>query len=303
MNEIDKHKQTLKKHKIMLNDILHLEDLSNVVIRLNISGSVYNAIEKYHNDKDGLLLGNFYNSSKRKWFKEGQIVIGLAQISGKDWLLFDISRITKDYNRLGKPDVKKISYFYDREVLKEYEKYFGRLVVKFHKNNAYVKVNGKRLETDFEVKEILSDDLTEKEKFVGYENVDLSWSDLKRVLKLEDWRTALENQKGVYLITDIKTNKRYVGSAYGENMMLGRWKHYAESGHGGNKDLKKLVEEKGIEYIKNNFRYSILDIYKAKTDDKIIIKREHWWGKILLTDSKTGFGYNMNLGKVNFDQS
>ena len=79
--------------------------------------------------------------------------------------------------------------------------------------------------------------------------------------------------------------------------MLGRWKHYAENGHGGNKNLKKLVEEKGLDYIKDNFRYSILDIYKASINDDVIIRREHWWGKILLTDSKTGFGYNMNLGK------
>ena len=206
--------------RILLNDILKLDNLPNVVIRLNISNGTYNAIDRYRNNKDGLLMGNFYNSSKRKWFKEGQIVIGLAQINGDEWLLFDISKIIKDHNRLGVPNITDINYFYEREPLEEYEKYFGRLVVKFHKDNAYVKLSGIRLETDFEVKEILSDDFKEKDQFLGYDNIDLSWHDLRRVLKLKNWQTALENQKGVYLITDTKANKRYIGSAYGQEMLL-----------------------------------------------------------------------------------
>lgn len=284
---------------ILLNDILRMEDLSNVVIRLNIASEKanYDPIARFHDDKNGLMVGNFYNSSTRKWFKEGQVVIGLARIKGDDWLLFDISKITKDNNRLGEPDIDDVNYFYEHETLTEYEKYFGRVVVDFHKDNAYVKLKGERLKDDFKVKEILPGILKKDDEFVSYENVDLSWDDLRRVLKNKTWQAALENQKGVYLITDTKANKRYVGSAYGENMMLGRWKHYAENGHGGNKDLKRLVEEKGLDYIKESFRYSILDIYKAKVNNDIIIQREHWWGKILLTDSKTGFGYNMNLGK------
>lgn len=284
---------------ILLNDILRMEDLSNVVIRLNIASEKanYDPIARFHDDKNGLMVGNFYNSSTRKWFKEGQVVIGLARVKGDDWLLFDISRITKDNNKFGVPNINDANYFYEHETLIEYEKYFGRIIVEFHKDNAYVKLNGTRLEKDFKVKEILPDKLEKDDEFVGYEDVDLSWTDLRRVLKNKSWRTALENQKGVYLITDTKANKRYVGSAYGESMMLGRWEHYAENGHGGNKNLKKLVEEKGLDYIKDNFRYSILDIYKASINDNVIIRREHWWGKILLTDSKTGFGYNMNLGK------
>lgn len=284
---------------ILLNDILRMEDLSNVVIRLNIASEKanYNPIERYYNDKNGLMVGNFYNNSKRKWFKEGQIVIGLARIEGDEWLLFDISLITKDKNRLGVPNIDDANYFYEHQTLQEYEKYFGRVIVKFKKKNAFIKLNGSRLINDFVVKEILTDRLKKNDKFVGYENVDLSWDDLRRVLKNESWISALENQKGVYLITDTKANKRYVGSAYGEDMLLGRWRHYAENGHGGNKDLKKLVEEFGLDYIKQNFRYSILDIYKAKVDNRVIIQREHWWGKVLMTDSATGFGYNMNLGK------
>jgi len=91
-------------------------------------------------------------------------------------------------------------------------------------------------------------------------------------------------------------NKRYVGSAYGEDMILGRWSNYAENGYGGNLELRKLVAEKGLKYVKENFRYSILDIYKSTVDDKVIRSRESWWKKILLTDVRRypDFGYNAN---------
>jgi hypothetical protein len=113
------------------------------------------------------------------------------------------------------------------------------------------------------------------------------YHDTAAVIEKKDWKTALENQKGVYLITDVESGKRYVGSAYGENMLLGRWKNYVENGHGGNKDLKEL----DFEYIKANFRYSILEIYKSTIDDKVIINREHHWMRILLTKDKR-YGYN-----------
>ena len=95
------------------------------------------------------------------------------------------------------------------------------------------------------------------------------------------------NQKGVYLITDVESGKRYVGSAYGEEMLLGRWKNYIASGHGGNKDLK----QHDFEYIKKNFRYSILEIYKSTIDDKVIIHREQFWMRVILSNDLK-FGYN-----------
>ena len=70
-------------------------------------------------------------------------------------------------------------------------------------------------------------------------------------------------------------------------MILGRWMAYVETGHGGNVELKKT----SFEYIKKNFRYSILDIYKANSDDQIILAREAWWKNLLLTRK---FGFNRN---------
>ncbi|MFJ7978996.1 GIY-YIG nuclease family protein [Lysinibacillus xylanilyticus] len=125
--------------------------------------------------------------------------------------------------------------------------------------------------------------------FEGFENVKLSWYDLGKVLQLPEWQTALSNQKAVYLQTDKLTNKHYVGSATGGDSLLGRWKSYVENGHGGNKGLRSL----DFDYIKENFEYSILEVFPGKIDDNKIIAREQWWKKILQSTEEE-FGYNKN---------
>lgn len=273
---------------IKLNDILRFENLDNVKIRFNLSNnSSWNALNLFHEDPDRLMAGNFGNSAKKKWFKENEVVIGLAEIRDNEWLLFDISRITKSYNKFwDKKTSDKHTTFYEYEKLAEFEKYFGRLIVHFHKNNAFVTLSGNRID-DFTVKEILPTSL-DNDIFPGYDKVSLSWQDLKRVLEKDIWKTALQNQKGVYLITDTSNGKMYVGSAYGDKMILNRWRAYVKTGHGGNAELKVLND---FNHIKEYFRYSILDIFKSTTGEDTIRKRESWWKEVLLSRK---FGYNKN---------
>ena len=79
--------------------------------------------------------------------------------------------------------------------------------------------------------------------FKGYSAARLSFQELQRLAKdpyaNKDWQDAL-TVDGVYAIADRGTGQLYVGSAYGEGGMLGRWLTYAKTGHGGNKELKKL---------------------------------------------------------------
>ena len=74
-------------------------------------------------------------------------------------------------------------------------------------------------------------------------------------------------------------------------MLLQRWSNYVANGHGGNKELIELVNEKGFDYVKQNFQYSILENYNTKIDDHVILERESWWKEIL---QSRGFGYNSN---------
>lgn len=291
-NKMNLKEQSKKENLILLNDLLNLEDLDNVRIRFNINdGSGYDPIKLFKEDINELLGGQFWNHSK-SYFKVGNIAIGFARVEGDKWLLFDISKITKDlqkFNAVG----------YEHETIQQYEKYFGRIIVKYHNRSQYPVRYAKDQIKDLEVFEILPEKFNDDD-FPGYENVNLSFDDLKRVLERKDWKTALENQKGVYLITDTNTGKLYVGSAYGEKMILGRWATYAKSGYDRNemengkypnKKFQELVIKERMTYIEKYFRYSILDIYKSKTDDKTIINRESHWKNVLKTRE---FGYNEN---------
>ncbi len=292
-NKMNLKEQTKKSNLILLNDLLNLEHLDNVKIRFNKhNGGEYDPIKFFKEDINRLLGGQFWNYSKNKSYRVGNIAIGFARVEGDKWLLFDISKITKDlqqFNAVG----------YEHETIQQYEKYFGRIIVKYHNISQNLVRKAKGLIEELEVFEILPEKFND-DNFPGYENVNLSFDDLKRVLERKDWKTALENQKGVYLITDTNTGKLYVGSAYGEKMILGRWATYAKSGYDRNemengkypnKKFQELVIKEGMTYIKKYFRYSILDIYKSKTDDKTIINRESHWKNVLKTRD---FGYNEN---------
>ena len=132
------------------------------------------------------------------------------------------------------------------------------------------------------------------EDFPGYDKIRLSFSQLETIItrNKRDWINTLENQKAVYLITDMNNGKQYIGSAYGENgMLLQRWSNYIANGHGGNKELIGLAEQLGFDYIKTYFKYSILENYNARVDKNIILQRESWWKETLGTRE---FGYNAN---------
>ena len=53
----------------------------------------------------------------------------------------------------------------------------------------------------------------------------------------------LSQWHGVYYIFDTSVEKGYVGSAYGEENLLGRWLNYSATGHGGNNLVRKLNPE------------------------------------------------------------
>lgn len=181
------------------------------------------------------------------------------------------------------------------------KKYNFRLVVRFHKNFQNGIVLAKNIIDELEVIEVWNPDKTLDDKtFPGYKNVSVSYRELKKKLESPEWRTALSCRKGVYLITDQRTGKLYVGSAYGANGILGRWETYIKSGYDKNevengkypnKKLQELVNEKGLSYIQDNFQYSILETFTDDVSDEYIIGRESWWKEVLRSRE---FGYNAN---------
>ena len=130
------------------------------------------------------------------------------------------------------------------------------------------------------------------EKFPGYRNVDLSFSQLRTIIDNEphDWRARLEAVGCVYVIADSKTGKMYVGIAHGEGGVWNRWAQYAENGHGGNKRLREVLGKKGKKYAEN-FRFSILEIADREIAVDDLRKRESHWKNVFQTRAH---GYNEN---------
>ena len=95
--------------------------------------------------------------------------------------------------------------------------------------------------------------------------------------------------KGVYLIVDTTDGKQYVGSAYSDKGILGRWSEYVKSHHGGNKELIRLLEQYPDRYKK--FQFSILQIFSKGASDNEIIETESLYKKKLCSIE---FGLNDN---------
>ena len=90
--------------------------------------------------------------------------------------------------------------------------------------------------------------------------------------------------RGVYLIHDRSDGKAYVGSAYGEENLLGRWRNHAPTGHGGNKLLRRRDPA--------NFRFSILERVSPDAAPADVVRLEASWKERLHTRSPSGLNDN-----------
>ncbi len=182
---------------------------------------------------------------------------------------------------------------YQVELCKEHRDYIGRLKVLFKRPGRAKALIPDNHFHNMTVLELLRQPY-DGEAFCGYENIDHSFSVLEPIFRSSkpDWKAALENIKGVYLITDLNNGKRYVGSAYGGNGIWSRWSCYIGTGHGWNDELTKLIDTEGIEYARSHFKLTLLEYRPMKIDDQSIIEREAYWKNVLLTRGE--YGYNKN---------
>ena len=132
-------------------------------------------------------------------------------------------------------------------------------------------------------------------QLTDFENIRLSFDELESIVLAPDfyseWVGALSTTYAIYLITDTKTGKQYVGSASGKDGLYGRWSNYVDTKHGGNKKIQLLLKRYPERYHK--FQFSILQILpKSVTVDSTGIEKvEKLWKKKL---KSIEFGLNDN---------
>lgn len=273
--------------KIKVESILKLSesDLSKYKLHLaskNESGD--EPLNIYLQDWDEWVYWNEWRGNKNDFNRE--YIFSLIQFyhEPNKWLFGGIFKV-----------IKRFDDRYEVELVDSHKELIGRLVIDFYR---YQGMRGRAflLENyykDFVVSEILKKPF-DGVNFPGYENINIDFTELETVFKYQknDWKAALENVKGVYVITDKLNGKKYVGAANGDFGVWSRWAVYVGTGHAFNDELTKLISENGIEYARQNFRFSLLEHRSMKVDDNVIINRESYWKEVLLTRGK--FGYNKN---------
>lgn len=129
-------------------------------------------------------------------------------------------------------------------------------------------------------------------QFTDYSDFILDFHELKEIVnnQYSDWKRMLSITKGIYLISDTFSGKLYIGSAYGEDGIWGRWANYiGTNGHGNNKTLKEQINL-DPSYARH-FQFSILMLLSRTVTADEAIKKERLFKNKLGTNS---FGLNNN---------
>jgi hypothetical protein len=267
--------------EIKVTDILDLEEHDKYKLHAaNYNGEV-NPLDEFLEDENNWKGWNQYRPSRDDFNRD--YIFSMMEFYPKPntWLFGGIFKV-----------IERKDDSYVVEELDKYKKFTGRLLLNFE-----YKDRARRLRLENYIDSISVNTIFEHrytgEPFRGYEEINHDFTILENIFKTgkSDWKTALENVNGVYLLTDKETGKSYVGSAYGDAGIWSRWSNYINTFHGGNDQLVTLVNKKGKNYIRNNFKFSILEIHGMFVSKEQIIDRENYWKKKLMTREH---GYNSN---------
>jgi hypothetical protein len=61
--------------------------------------------------------------------------------------------------------------------------------------------------------------------------------------------------------------------------------------HGGNIDLRALVDGKGDDYARDNLYFALLEFWPMRTSGESVLEREGYWKRVLMSRE---FGHNKN---------
>jgi hypothetical protein len=271
---------------IQLKDIINVESPKKYKIHLANWNGHDQPLDLFVRDRERWKGWNSYRGEKDEFNREYIFSVIDFYHEPNIWLFGGV------YTVLYRSE-ERHAHSYKVELTNQYKEMIGRLKLHFSRPGRAKSLRLENYIDQFFVSEILKTEYT-GEVFCGYENINHEFTALESIFEQSksDWKAALENIKGVYLITDLSNGKRYVGSAYGEFGIWSRWSCYISNGHGWNDELTKLIKEKGKDYARENFVFSLLEYRPMKTDDKAVTDRECYWKEVMLSRGK--YGYNKN---------
>lgn len=270
--------------KIKLMDLIQLAGIKLGKFKIHCAtGSNPTPLEAFYDNK----FKEWQETQNHKNFERDHI-LSLIHLGTDNWLfagIFKVNGVRQKSNNI------ETWFEYSTSEVPGIGHLTGTVIVTFNKNFRASYLRSERFADLLIVKEIKPERQTIGD-FPGYNKVFLPFRNLQTIVRqqVQSWKTALSNVAGVYLITDKMNGKHYVGSAYGDDGVWQRWCMYAETGHGGNKELKLLLSDKGNEYA-NHFLFTVLEVIDLNASKDYVSSRECHWKDTLLTRQ---YGYNSN---------
>lgn len=280
---------------IKLNDIFNLseENLKNINFKLNKSNQIEDPIFLFYTNKQRFVEYVSWKKGhhdKKAHFSKDRDYVGhfvMMPNSKHQWLFAGIFEIIGEY-------ANSQGIIYEVKEVEKYKCFSGRVIVDYKKKRGYqgTKFKPETMIQEMIVTEILPD-VYEGLEFEGYDNVSLTFRELKGLYAVESlsWKTALASVKGIYALTDKSNGKHYIGKADGNEMIWQRWASYISSYHGGDVALKNLLEEKGQNHFEQYFTFTLIETFRSTVADDVINQRESYWKNVLDTRKH---GYNLN---------
>lgn len=210
-----------------------------------------------------------------------------------EWLFYGVSKVK------GRPTGKDGKIHYKVEETDRGEDLIGKLVVRYHL---------KGMSNRFTLRTLIRDKTRvytlpkpyRGMKFPGLNGIDITFSTLRAIYSYPppEWESRLRMTGGVYLVTNVLANKRYVGVAYGANGIWKRWGEYVDSGGSGySKKLKEILsgmkKEDRESFAESNLKFALLESwpFRSKTQSEAT-DRENHWKRVLLSRGPSGYNDN-----------
>lgn len=276
----------LKDMPIELSSMLLIQDPEEYKVHLACWNGKDQPLDVFVRDRPEWDRWNAWRSAKDEFNRSHILALIDFYPEPGVWLFGGVYRVLSR-------STSNFSIGYKVENVSGHEDLIGRLKIAFTRPGRSRSVKLEKYFGQMKVSELLKEQYS-GERFPGYERISHDFGALEVIVRMNrpDWKAALENVKGVYLIADKSNGKKYVGSAYGDSGVWSRWSCYIGTGHGWTDELTQVIKREGIDYARRNFRMSLLEFRSARTEDNIIIDRERYWKEALLT--RGHFGYNKN---------
>lgn len=208
--------------KIELNQILNLsdEDIKKCKLHLAAASGGSEPLDVFSRSFDEWKGWNEWRVNKNDFTRDYIFSLIPDYHRPGKYLFGGLFRIIKRFD-----DYAETERGYEVELCDRFSGLVGRLVVDFYR---YQGMRGRAFYFESYIDSMNVAEILEKPyggiDFPGYDNVLLPFSMLELLVnnQKQDWRVALENVKGIYVIVDKHNGKKYVGSAYGESGIWSR---------------------------------------------------------------------------------